>query len=67
MPQVAPEELLTVSEAAELLQVSARTVARMQADGDLEPVYLTRARRQKLKRYRRADVEALAERTAVAS
>jgi DNA-binding transcriptional MerR regulator len=53
------DTLVTQREAAEILGVSVRTVARLQEDGTLTPVYLTPIRRAKIRRYSRSQVEAL--------
>jgi excisionase family DNA binding protein len=60
MPSVSPhDELVTIAEAAALLNVSIRTVARLQSDGTLPPVYLTPVRKARIRRFRRMDVERL--------
>ena len=60
MPQVsAHDNLVTIEEAANLLNVSVRTVFRLQSDGALPPVYLHPVRKAKIRRFRRSDVEAL--------
>lgn len=46
--------LLTKDQVAELLQVSRRTVERMEESGELEPLRIGR-----MVRYRPADIEAL--------
>jgi hypothetical protein len=55
------DSLVTIEEAAAILSVSVRTIARMQADGMLAPVYLPTPRKPKARRrFRRVDVLALA-------
>lgn len=58
------DSLVTIEEAADILRVSVRTVARMQQDGALEPVYLPPVHRAKVRRFRRSDVDAIAARAA---
>lgn len=41
-----------------MLRVSVRTVERLRADGELEPVYIRTGGKAILRRFRRSDVEA---------
>jgi excisionase family DNA binding protein len=63
----ADDSLVTIEQAAELLSVSVRTVYRMQADGDLQPVYIYGARKRRLRRYRLVDVLQLQKRIRTAA
>lgn len=69
MPTVSDSDTLIGIEAtAQKLRVSVRTVYRMQADGLLEPVYVGSPRGPRARRrYRLADVEALAGTAAAAA
>lgn len=59
MPEVAPDDsLITAQQVADLLGCSLRTVERIQADGELTPVYLPMKRRARVRRFRPSDVEA---------
>ena len=61
MSKMSPEEnLVTIDEAAKLLDVSVRTVARLQSDGVLPPVYRqVTVRGDRRRYYRAADIEQL--------
>lgn len=63
MQDIASEDI-TIIQAAEILGCSVRTVARLQSDGLLQPVYRESLRGRRKRFFRRSEVAALSKRAA---